>query len=57
MRKLDVSENYIHNRTNRKKQHMRENLTAQTCVIGLGVRKFNCTKISMFTVLGNVGSK
>ena len=27
-RKLDVSENYNCNRTNRNKQHMRENLTA-----------------------------
>ena len=45
-----MSENYDHNRTNRNKQHMRENLTARICVIGLDARKFSCAKISMFTV-------
>ena len=50
-RKNDVSENYNHNRTNRNKQHMRENLTARICVIGLDARKFSCVKISTFTVL------
>ena len=29
---------------------MRENLTAQICVIGLDARKFSCAKISTFTV-------
>ena len=50
-RKYDVSENYNHNRTNRNKQHMRENLTARICVIGLDARKFSCAKISTFTVV------
>ena len=50
-RKFDVSENYNHNRTNRNKQHMRENLTAQICLIGLDARKFSCAKISTFTVV------
>ena len=50
-RKFDVSENYNHNRTNRKKQDMREDLTAQLCLIGLDARKFSCAKISTFTVL------
>ena len=49
-RKLDVSENYNHNRTNGNKQHMRENLTAQIFLIDLDVRKFSCAKISTFTV-------
>ena len=34
-RKFDVSENYNQNRTNRNKEHMRENLTARMCLIGL----------------------
>ena len=50
-RKFDVSENYNHNRTNRNKQHMRENLTARICLIGLDARKFSCAKISTFTVV------
>ena len=50
-RKFDVSQNYNHNRTNRNKQHMRENLTAQICLIGLDAQKFSCAKISTFTVL------
>ena len=49
-RKFDVSENYNQNRSNRNKQHMRENLTARMCLIGLDVRKFSCAKISTFTV-------
>ena len=49
-RKFDVSKNYNQNRTNRNKQHMRENLTARICVIGLDARKFSCAKISTFTV-------
>ena len=56
-RKLDVRQNYNHNRTNRNKQHMRENLTAQICFIGLDVRKFSCAKISTFTVISNVPGK
>ena len=51
MQKFDVSENYNHNRTNRNNQHMRDNLTARICVIGLDARKFSCAKISMFTVV------
>ena len=51
MRKLDVSENYNCNRTNRNKQHMRENLTARICLKGLDARKFICAKISTFTVV------
>ena len=51
-RKIDVSENYNHNRTNRNKQHMPENTTAQTCVMGLDALKFNCAKISTCTGLG-----
>ena len=51
-RKFDVSENYNHNRTNRNKQHMRENLTARIFLIGLDARKFSCAKISTFTVIG-----
>ena len=56
---MSVSENDIHCRTNRNKQHIRENLTARICVIGLDARicvigldarKFSCAKISMFTV-------
>ena len=50
-RKFGVSENYNHNRTNRNKQNMHENLTAQICLIGLDVRKFSCAKISTFTVV------
>ena len=49
-RTFDVSENYNHNRTNRNKQHMCENLNAPIRVIGLDARKFSCAKISMFTV-------
>ena len=49
-RKFDVSENYNHNRTNRNKQHMSENLTARICLIGLDARKFSCSKLSTFTV-------
>ena len=49
-RKFDVSVNSNHNRTNRNKQHMRENLTARTCLMGLDARKFSCAKISTFTV-------
>ena len=51
-RKFDVSENYNHNRTNRTKQHMRENLTGRIFLIGLDARKFSCVKISTFTVIG-----
>ena len=50
-RKFDVSENYNHKRTNRNKQHMRENLTARIFLIGLDARKFSCAKISTFTVV------
>ena len=50
-RKFDVSENYNHNRIDRNKQHMRENLTARIFLIGLDARKFSCAKISTFTVL------
>ena len=49
-RKFDVRENYNHNRTNRNKQHMRENLTARIFFIWLDARKFSCVKISTFTV-------
>ena len=49
-RKFDVSENHYHKRTNRNKQHMRENLTARICLIGLDARRFSCAKISTFTV-------
>ena len=48
--KFDVIEKYNHNRTNINQQHMRENLTARICVIGLHARIFNCAKISTFTV-------
>ena len=54
MQKFDVSENYDYNRTNRNKQHMRENLTAGICVIGLDARKCSCAKISSFTECVNM---
>ena len=38
-RKFDVSENHTHNRTNRNKQHIRENSTARICLIGLEMRE------------------
>ena len=50
-RKFDVSENYNHNRTNRKKTAYARDLTAQICLIELDARKFSCAKISTFTVL------
>ena len=50
-RKFNVSENYNQNRTNRNKQHMRENLTARICVTGLDARKFSLAKISTLKVL------
>ena len=53
-RKFDVSENYNHNRTNRNKQLMRENLSTRICVLGLDARKFSCAKISTFTVYNYV---
>ena len=49
-RKFDVNENYNPKRTNRNKQHVRENLTERIFLIGLDVRKFSCAKISTFTV-------
>ena len=48
--KLDVSKNCDCKRTNRNKQHMRENLTARICLKGLDAQKFSCAKISTFTV-------
>ena len=50
VRKFDVSENYNHNRMNRSKQHMCENLTERICLIGLDAQRFSCAKISTFTV-------
>ena len=37
-RKFYASENYNHNKTNGNKQHMRENLTARLCLIGLDAK-------------------
>ena len=46
-----VSENYNHDRTNRTSNwYLRKDLAMQTCHLGLDVRKFNCAKISAFTV-------
>ena len=36
---------------------MRENLTAQICLIGLDARKFSCAKISTFTVSALTGCR
>ena len=50
MRTYDVSEYYNHNRTNRMKWYVHENLTTRICPLGLDTRKFICAKISRFTV-------
>ena len=49
-RKIDVSENYNHNRTNRIKWYVREYLTTGICLLRLDVQNFSCAKISTFTV-------
>ena len=45
-----MSVNYNHNGTNRINCYVRENLITLICLLGLDVRKFSTTKISMFTV-------
>ena len=52
-----MSEKYNCNRTNRNKQHMRENLTVRICLKGLDAQKFSCAKISTFTVDRNMNMK
>ena len=53
VRKFDVSENCYHNRRNRIKWHVHENLTTRICLLVLDARKFGCTKISPFTVINS----
>ena len=54
-RKIDVGENYYHNRTNRINWYVRENLPARKCLLMLDARKFTCAKICTLTVhLNNV---
>ena len=50
-RKLDVNENYYHNRTNRINWSMSENLAVRMCLLMLDARKVSCAKICTFTVL------
>ena len=50
-RKYDVSENLNHYRLEGIRYKMCENMSARKGHIGLGARKFSCTKISTFTVL------
>ena len=50
-RKLDVSENCNHTRTNRNKWYVRKNLTTRICLVGLDAQKSSCAKISTFTVI------
>ena len=53
-----MNENHNHNRTNRNKQHMRENLTEYASWglmrENLAAQKFSCAKISTFTVYHKV---
>ena len=49
-RKFHVNENYYHNRTNRIKWYMRENLAVRICLLMLDARKSSCAKICTFTV-------
>ena len=49
-RKVDVSENYNHNRTIRINWYVRENIAARVCFQGLDARKYSSAKISTFTV-------
>ena len=52
-RKIDVSENYNHNRTNRINCNLGENFDHGICLLGLNGRNFSCAKLSTFTVLSN----
>ena len=49
-RKYDVSEKINETSTKRTNSYLRENLFAQKCSLRLYARKFNCAKISLFTV-------
>ena len=49
-RKLDVSKNDYHNRTNRINWYVREDLAAPICILMLDAHKFSCEKIYMFSV-------
>ena len=49
--KYDVSENLNHNRLDRIRYKMCENMSTRKGHIWLDVRKFSCAKISTFTVV------
>ena len=56
-RKIDVRENYNHDRTIRINWCVRENITTRICLLGLDARKYSSAKISTFTVCGEVGGR